>query len=86
MALQIMRAMGMPVPLSLVEQGVEEALEIVKYAESRKIPILLPSDFLCKHNRLQMQVKTFSGQSIMNGKFLILTAVLVYVWNDWVKC
>ncbi|KMT06243.1 hypothetical protein BVRB_7g161710 isoform A [Beta vulgaris subsp. vulgaris] len=65
MALQIMHAMGMPVPLYLVEkEGAKEALEIVKYAESRSIPILLPSDFLCKH---KMQVKTFPAQSILDG-------------------
>ncbi|KAL2933237.1 Phosphoglycerate kinase [Bienertia sinuspersici] len=57
MALQIMHAMGRPVPLYLVEQGGSKAaLEIVKCAEGRGIPILLPSDFLCKHSHLQIQV------------------------------
>lgn len=70
-ALQIMHVMGMPIPLYLVERdGVKEALEIVEYAGRRSIPILLPSDFLCKHkssNHLQMQVKTFPAQNILDG-------------------
>lgn len=75
MALQIMHAMGMPVPLYLVEkEGAKEALEIVKYAESRSIPILLPSDFLCKH---KMQVKTFPAQSILDGKFFSLPILIL---------
>ncbi|XP_021717839.1 uncharacterized protein LOC110685595 [Chenopodium quinoa] len=72
MALQIMHVMGKPVPLYLVEhEGVKEALEIVRYAESRSIHILLPSDFLCKHNHLQMQEKSFLAHNIVDGKFLL---------------
>ncbi|KNA22482.1 hypothetical protein SOVF_033860 isoform A [Spinacia oleracea] len=68
MALQIMHVLGMPVPLYLVEhQAVKEAQEIVRYAERKSIPILLPSDFLCKHRHLQMQVETFSAQNILDG-------------------
>ena len=70
MALQIMHAMGMSVPLFLVErEGTKEALEIVKYAEYRSMPILLPSDFLCRNNRLHMKVQTFPAQRILDGKF-----------------
>ncbi|CAO2824293.1 unnamed protein product [Amaranthus hypochondriacus] len=67
MALQIMHAMGMSVPLFLVEQGAEEALEIVKYADYRSMPILLPSDFLCRNNRLHMKVQTFPAERILDG-------------------
>ena len=71
MALQIMHAMGMSVPLFLVErEGAKEALEIVKYAEYRSIPILLPSDFLCRNNRLHMKMQTFPAQGILDGNFL----------------
>ncbi|XP_021751548.1 uncharacterized protein LOC110717206 isoform X3 [Chenopodium quinoa] len=68
MALQIMHVMGKPVPLHLVEhEGVKEALEIVSYAESRSIHMLLPSDFLCKHNHLPMQEKSFLAHNIVDG-------------------
>lgn len=77
MALQIMHVLGMPVPLYLVEhQAVKEAQEIVRYAERKSIPILLPSDFLCKHRHLQMQVETFSAQNILDGKLLHLYSLL----------
>ncbi|XP_057549345.1 uncharacterized protein LOC130827599 isoform X4 [Amaranthus tricolor] len=72
MALQIMHAMGMSVPLFLVErEGAKEALEIVKYAEYRSIPILLPSDFLCRNNRLHMKMQTFPAQGILDGWELV---------------
>ncbi|KAK9733360.1 hypothetical protein RND81_04G062400 [Saponaria officinalis] len=68
MAFQILHAMGLPVPLNLIkEQGAKEALELVKIAERRSIPILLPKDFCCKHIHLPIPMKTFSAEDILEG-------------------
>lgn len=67
MAFQIMHALGLPLPSTLVEHGVpEEALEIVQYAKRQNIPILLPKDFRCEHS-CQMQLETFPAHGILDG-------------------
>ncbi|PWA42220.1 phosphoglycerate kinase [Artemisia annua] len=54
MAFQIMHALGLPVPKNLVEAGAfKEAIKIIKLANSRNIPILLPKDFWCMNDHLK---------------------------------
>ncbi|XP_074312041.1 uncharacterized protein LOC141647657 isoform X2 [Silene latifolia] len=68
MAFQIMHALGLPVPMELVDpQGIKEALELVKIAKDRSMPILLPKDFCCKHEHLPNLMKTLYIEEILDG-------------------
>ncbi|KAL2487370.1 Phosphoglycerate kinase [Abeliophyllum distichum] len=68
MAFQIMHAMGVPVPVKLVELGaLNEAVSIVESANSRNIPIVLPKDFWCMNGVFPKQLKIFSVNSILDG-------------------
>ncbi|GAB4833613.1 hypothetical protein Ancab_031858 [Ancistrocladus abbreviatus] len=68
MAFQIMHALGMPVPLNLVEHGaLEEAAEIIQIAKNRSITILLPRDFLCTNNQFPKQMEIFPANYILHG-------------------
>ncbi|KAL2509321.1 uncharacterized protein Fot_32968 [Forsythia ovata] len=68
MAFQIMHAMGVPVPVKLVELGaLNEAVSIVESANSRNIPIVLPKDFWCMNDVFPTQLEIFSVNSILDG-------------------
>ncbi|KAG9134580.1 hypothetical protein Leryth_000908 [Lithospermum erythrorhizon] len=59
-AYQIMHALGIPVPLHLVEpRAINEALSIVESAKSRNIPLILPKDFWCKKEFSSGQLQLF---------------------------
>ncbi|XP_024985810.1 phosphoglycerate kinase, cytosolic-like isoform X2 [Cynara cardunculus var. scolymus] len=54
MSFQIMHALGLPVPKKLVEVGAfNEAIRIIRIANSRNIPILFPKDFWCLNDHLK---------------------------------
>ncbi|XP_031395953.1 uncharacterized protein LOC116207206 isoform X2 [Punica granatum] len=64
----IMHALGLPVPLNLVEQGArKEALDLIQVAKDRGIPILCPEDFWCMNSQLLGQLKIFPAHGILEG-------------------
>ncbi|KAF3441833.1 hypothetical protein FNV43_RR15748 [Rhamnella rubrinervis] len=66
MSFQIMNALGLSVPLNLVEHGaLEEALHIVQFAKSRNVQILHPKDFWCKNDSGQFEI--FPAHGILDG-------------------
>ncbi|KAL0409960.1 UNVERIFIED_CONTAM: Phosphoglycerate kinase [Sesamum latifolium] len=68
MAFQIMHALGVPVPMKLVELGaLKEAVSIVETAKLRNIPLVLPKDFWCIKNHALNQLEIFSAYSISEG-------------------
>lgn len=72
MAFQIMHAMGVPVPVKLVELGaLKEAVSIVESANSRNVPIVLPKDFWCMNDVFPEQLEIFSIDSMLDGKVTI---------------
>lgn len=78
MAFQIMHALGLPVPKNLVEAGAfKEAINIIKLANSRNIPILLPKDFWCLNDHLKKR-ELVPAHCILEGKILI-----VYITSLW---
>lgn len=67
MAFQLMNALGMPVPMKLVEKrAVGEALGIIQYTKARSISLLLPKDFWCRNDNFQMEI--FSSGCIPDSK------------------
>ncbi|KAA8516568.1 hypothetical protein F0562_016926 [Nyssa sinensis] len=68
MAFQIMHALGLPVPMKLVEHGIlEEALNLTNFAKLRSIPILFPKDFWCMNDHLPKQLERFPAHCILDG-------------------
>ncbi|XP_034218768.1 phosphoglycerate kinase-like isoform X2 [Prunus dulcis] len=68
MSFQIMHALGLPVPLNLVEHEVlKEALDIVQVAHIRNVQILYPKDFWCKNDHLPKQLEIFPAHRILDG-------------------
>ncbi|KAK4419239.1 Phosphoglycerate kinase [Sesamum alatum] len=68
MAFQIMHALGVPVPMKLVELGaLKEAVSVVESAKLRNIPLVLPKDFWCIKNHTLDQIEMFSACSIPEG-------------------
>ena len=73
MSFQFMHALGVPVPLNLVEHGaLKEALRIVQFAQIRKVQILYPKDFWCRNDRLPNQLEIFPSNSILDGEIALL--------------
>lgn len=65
---QIMHAMGVSVPLELLEYGaLKEALDMIQFARDREIQILYPKDFWCMNDHLPGQLKLFPAHGILNG-------------------
>ena len=70
MAFQIMHALGLHVPLNLLEGGaLKEASNIIQLARNRKIPILYPKDFWCTTNDFPKQMEIFPAHGILDGEF-----------------
>ncbi|VFQ72753.1 unnamed protein product [Cuscuta campestris] len=68
MAFQIMHALGIPVPLKLVEHGaLNEAVRIVKSAILRNIPLGLPQDVWCIKENFPHEMEMVSVHSIPEG-------------------
>ncbi|KAH7511988.1 hypothetical protein FEM48_Zijuj12G0042500 [Ziziphus jujuba var. spinosa] len=68
MSFQIMKALGLSVPLNLVEHGaLKEALNIVQFAQGRNVQILYPKDFWCKNDRFPRQFEIFPAHGILDG-------------------
>ncbi|KAK9288277.1 hypothetical protein L1049_016728 [Liquidambar formosana] len=68
MAFQIMHALGLPVPLNLVEHGaLKEALNLIQLARYKKIPLLYPKDFWCMNISLRKQLQIFPAHGILDG-------------------
>ncbi|PIN04608.1 3-phosphoglycerate kinase [Handroanthus impetiginosus] len=68
MAFHIMHALGLPVPMKLVEGGaLKEAVSIVESAKSRNIPLVIPKDIRCIKNDNPKQMDVFSVYSIPEG-------------------
>lgn len=79
MAFQLMHALGLPVPMKLVEQGaLEEALRIVQFTKARSMSILLPKDFWCMSGYSQEQLEIFPASCIPDGKVVNLQYVEYY--------
>ncbi|PRQ43595.1 putative phosphoglycerate kinase [Rosa chinensis] len=68
MSFQIMHALGLSVPLNLVEHGaLKEALDIVQFAHNRNVQILYPNDFWCKNDRHPKQLEIYPAHAIPDG-------------------
>ncbi|CAI9097980.1 OLC1v1034511C1 [Oldenlandia corymbosa var. corymbosa] len=68
MAFQIMNALGLPVPVKLVEyNAIEEALALVKSMKSKGRGIFLPKDFLCINKLDLATFETFSATCLSDG-------------------
>ncbi|XP_059667606.1 uncharacterized protein LOC132313017 isoform X2 [Cornus florida] len=68
LAFQIMHALGLPVPVKLVEHGaLEEAQNLIQFAKFRSIPILYPKDLWCVNGRLSKQLEIFPVHCILDG-------------------
>ncbi|KAL6507894.1 hypothetical protein OROGR_024089 [Orobanche gracilis] len=68
MAFQILHALGVPVPVKLVDLGaLKEAASIVESAESRNIPLLLPKDIRCIKDHISEKMEIFPVNSILEG-------------------
>lgn len=79
MAFQIMRALGVSVPLDLVElKACNEALHIVQLAEDRNVRILYPKDFWCRNESNPEQLQTFPSHSIVDGELFQVSVTLVF--------
>lgn len=71
MAFQIMHALGVPVPMKLVETGaLEDAARIVESAKSRNIPLVLPQDVWCTIDHVSEEMQIASVHSIPESKSL----------------
>ncbi|KAG7964401.1 hypothetical protein I3843_09G168800 [Carya illinoinensis] len=68
MSFQIMHALGLSVPLDLVEYGaLNEALDIVQIAYNRNTQILYPKDFWCKNDCFPGKLELFPSNGILDG-------------------
>ncbi|KAI9122332.1 hypothetical protein K1719_007021 [Acacia pycnantha] len=68
MSFQIMHALGVSVPLDLVEpKTCNEALHIIQLAQDRNMQILYPKDFWCRNESNPKQLQAFPSHSILNG-------------------
>ncbi|KAL7095888.1 hypothetical protein ACP275_10G050800 [Erythranthe tilingii] len=68
MAFQIMHALGVRVPMKLLELGaLEEAVSIMEYAKSRNIPLVFPKDVWCIEDHAPKKMEVFSVNSILEG-------------------
>lgn len=73
MSFQIMKALGLSVPLNLVEHGaLKEALNVVQFAKGRNVQILCPKDFWCKNERLPRQLEIFPAHGILDGEVAVV--------------
>ena len=69
MAFQIMHALGISVPLNLVERGaLKDALELVQFAERRNVKLVYPKDFWCHNDRCPTKLEIFPSHGIMDGE------------------
>lgn len=69
MAFQLMNALGMPVPMKLVEKrAVGEALGIIQYTKARSISVVLPKDFWCRNDNFHDRMEIFPAGCIPGGK------------------
>ena len=86
MAFQIMHALGLHVPLNLLEGGpLKEASNIVQLAQNRKIPILYPKDFWCMTNDFPKQMEIFPAYGILDGEFAFIKLGILHAmfhFND----
>ncbi|KAL8040403.1 hypothetical protein ABFS82_10G092900 [Erythranthe guttata] len=68
MAFQIIHALGVHVPMKLLELGaLKEAVSIVEYAKSRNIPLVFPKDVWCIEDHVPKKMEVFSVNSILEG-------------------
>ncbi|XP_054802747.1 phosphoglycerate kinase, cytosolic-like isoform X2 [Prosopis cineraria] len=68
MSFQIMHALGVSVPLGLVDlKACDEALHIVQLAQDRNMQILYPKDFWCRNKSNPKQLQAFPSHSILDG-------------------
>lgn len=71
-AFQIMHALGLPVPMKLLEcNAVKEALSLVQTMKSRSKPIVLPKDFLCMNNIDPEKFEIMSADCLLDGNISI---------------
>ncbi|CAL0317375.1 unnamed protein product [Lupinus luteus] len=65
---QIMYALGVSVPLNLVDRkALDEALDIVRLAQDTNVQILYPKDFWCRNKQNPSQLQVFPSHGISDG-------------------
>ncbi|XP_019442814.1 PREDICTED: uncharacterized protein LOC109347421 isoform X1 [Lupinus angustifolius] len=65
---QIMYALGVSVPLNLVDhKALDEALDIVRLARDTNLQILYPKDFWCRNKQNPSQLQVFPAHGISDG-------------------
>ncbi|PNY11292.1 phosphoglycerate kinase, partial [Trifolium pratense] len=68
MSFQIMNALGVPVPIDLVDRkAFSEALDIVRRARDNNVQILYPKDFWCRNKNDPKQLHVFPSHGLLDG-------------------
>lgn len=68
LSFQIMHALGMSVPMNLIEDdAVDEAFDLIQLAKKRGIDIIFPDDFRCVNDQYPEAMDVFSSNGIQPG-------------------
>ncbi|WJX70840.1 phosphoglycerate kinase [Trifolium repens] len=68
MSFQIMHALGVLVPIDLVDRmAFSEALDIVRLARDNNVQILYPKDFWCRNKNDPKQLHVFPSHGLLDG-------------------
>jgi phosphoglycerate kinase len=81
MSFQIMHALGVPVPIDLVDRkAFSEAQDIVKLARDNNVTILYPKDFWCRNQIDPKQLHVFPSQGLLDGEifFKFINEVILF--------
>ena len=84
LSFQIMHALGMSVPMTLMEDDVvDEAVDLIHLVKKRSAHIILPDDFLCINDKNPEVIDVFPRDKIQPG---ILTSTHFSYVSCWFHC
>lgn len=81
MSFQIMQAVGVSVPIELVDRkAFSEALDIVRLARNNGVQISYPKDFWCRNKYDPKQLHVFPSHGLLDGEifFKLLNTVFLF--------
>lgn len=82
MSFQIMHALGLSVPSSLVEKDAHKAaLDLIQFAHHKNINIIYPKDFWCINSHLPNHLEMFPAHFIPDGKFDLIDIDFSFILN-----
>ncbi|MQM05287.1 hypothetical protein Taro_038087 [Colocasia esculenta] len=83
MAFQVMHALGMTVPMNLVEyDAVGQVLELIQLATNRNVKIFLPDDFWCMDNKHPGMMDIFPSDRILPDCIKVQFSGLQEEWEN----